>query len=455
MGGILSSTPGPLGPPGPPGPPGATGLEGIPGNVSWEALSDAQKQAAYDAMQITLGDYMSTNTVFAEKVGQELVNNQTIVDTVISNVDGAGTNSRLIKTLADKLTSTPSYKIALKGPPGSIASPEVIQSTIQPKSMWCADGNTCKIPDDKYVTKLRVKAGDAVDFAADAPSQDITQTPNADSRGTSPAGLDGTIVGKYNNANTLDAAKASVLEIHGIGRPYPDTTGQKRMPKQVKIYDDVTVGGKLKVNGNSITSADANWLTISNGAGTANLQVAGNDIKVNGGLNIGGGGNVLISGNTNRNVTVKAIEDGNDTATLKLKAGSMSVDVCGWYGENDNKSNKFIVNGALQAGGTTVNGDLNVTGQINLGNGWSIKTDNDALRIIHTQGQKMAIHNANPADSKWRNNLAINGNSLFFASDWEVRGSDNLYLLKNNDPKFFVQPDGHAMEMYHKRWIND
>lgn len=59
------------------------------------------------------------------------------------------TSDQFKKDMGTVLTTNPGFQSALKGDTGSIASDAALKASIQPKTIWCAEGELCDIPTGK------------------------------------------------------------------------------------------------------------------------------------------------------------------------------------------------------------------------------------------------------------------------------------------------------------------
>ena len=229
-----------------------------------------------------IGLYLVENDIFAEKVGNAVSKNTQEIPTniasklldgtrkdiflggITSNILDSDVNSKtLIDKLSTNLTTTSKYRQQLRGEKGDITDPTVLETSVKPRTMWCADGQLCEIPDNSPGFKL--KANQTISSSAENKLVKIDrnlQIPgelnfltNDLRSSTSYTGkfgsTDGLIQGINNTegADGLTQAKNSYLSISGLGKNYQDGTTIKNIKKQVKIEDDVNITNNLKITG--------------------------------------------------------------------------------------------------------------------------------------------------------------------------------------------------------------
>lgn len=117
---------GPQGPSGPPGPPGpAGGPPGPPGPVEWSGFSQQDKE---ELAKVLVDKYKSDLKGLKGDKGD-------------SGIQGS---------------TGPQGPPGEKGPAGSMGSPESIKQSLytEGRSMWCADGSFCKVPEGKSGIEL-------------------------------------------------------------------------------------------------------------------------------------------------------------------------------------------------------------------------------------------------------------------------------------------------------------
>ena len=203
----------------------------------------------------------------------------------LSSLNAEFTTSDQFKTeLANTLTSNEVYRSALRGQPGSFNSATVqrvfwsggsIGGTATEdgsKVLWCADGDLCKVPkikkgivftgDDQILSGSgesgfkTVKIDDHLAFNMGG-TIDLTRNKAVIGTGTGSLGPnDGKILANIEKPDataTNAQMENAALEIHGIGRLKGDNN---RIPKKIKMVDNVEVGGDLVVKGNIIMGTE-------------------------------------------------------------------------------------------------------------------------------------------------------------------------------------------------------
>lgn len=177
--------------------------------------------------------------------------------------------------LSDKDPITGLSKFA--GPSGEIN--EITANAImRPKTLWCADGKLCEVPDTTQRVLLRPQV---IGSVATFPKRDDAQVldfiggverdTETGKNGNKLGPMDGIIRAVINNdANTEEKARESSLEVYGIGKAYDNSS--KRLRRQVKIFDDLTVGNtngptSLKIGNHELVS-DGDDLFVKKGTAT-------------------------------------------------------------------------------------------------------------------------------------------------------------------------------------------
>lgn len=136
------------GPVGKTGRDGENGKDGAPG-----------KDGASDPDVITAK--LIENNAFINNLGTNIAKNATQLSTNVATqmasdnttrtqlVNSISTKQEVLDSIANIMTSNSTYKNRIQGPPGSLADAEVLKSSLQPKTLWCADGELCSIPSGK------------------------------------------------------------------------------------------------------------------------------------------------------------------------------------------------------------------------------------------------------------------------------------------------------------------
>ncbi len=133
---------------GPQGPPGKDGAQGPPGppGVS-DPAQVVEKLKIDNTFMTSLGTNIAKNsTELATSVASSIGTSDAIRSQIVSSLQS---RQEFLNALADKLTSDNTYKARITGPPGSIADLTSLENTLRPRSLWCADGDFCKLPSAK------------------------------------------------------------------------------------------------------------------------------------------------------------------------------------------------------------------------------------------------------------------------------------------------------------------
>jgi len=266
------------------------------GNV--DASEVARNLATISDLQPVITNALRDNTTFQSGVARNLATTgafQAAIWTNISGEPGSTFRSDLIARMAgDSRFKGPKGD---NGPAGTFNN-AAIQANLWngtgdgegKKVMWCADGELCKVPAGKK--GIQFTGGDQVISGYSANTTDPKIVKIEDHLGLKPGNEINFIVGGDKNANnggsygpddgrikvrqsngTSDDAIASAeLEITGIGKRL--STKNERMPRKIKMYDDVEIVGKLKVG-----KID-NSLTIRSSAGHYSSGVSSLEFKV-------------------------------------------------------------------------------------------------------------------------------------------------------------------------------
>jgi hypothetical protein len=124
--------------------------------------TELQSVSAPDANRVS--ETLATNNVFltalsnrmaasAVELGKNVAANLTPTTKVEIN-EAIMRNATFRDELARTLTANSTYANAIRGPAGSIASPETVENTLKPKTLWCADGSSCATPSVTNVVSL-------------------------------------------------------------------------------------------------------------------------------------------------------------------------------------------------------------------------------------------------------------------------------------------------------------
>lgn len=107
------------------GPPGPAGPQGIPGAITWDNFNDTQKK---NLVKVLVDNYKS------ELKGER-------GDQGLQGIQGS---------------TGPAGPAGPQGSPGSLANPDSIKQSLftEGRTVWCADGEICKLPPNKKGIKL-------------------------------------------------------------------------------------------------------------------------------------------------------------------------------------------------------------------------------------------------------------------------------------------------------------
>jgi hypothetical protein len=256
----------------------------------------ARTMAADTQLQNAIGTLINNNPAFTTGVTNQLTTptnisrittgiakNPELPNRIVNEID---TRDILKNTIANRIVANPNFKdniIAAMSSPefidvfrgeAGLLDPQIIEDSVKMSVMWCADGEMCEIPKadaarskrgstgikleaNQYIEGLKIKANDPLDFAQGIEAQPRGETPKDNTRGKGETDMDGTIVAKFDKSGTtLTQATNSALELHGIGKQYSDN-GAKRGRKQVKVYDDLVVNGKIVIGSEGWTLEQA------------------------------------------------------------------------------------------------------------------------------------------------------------------------------------------------------
>lgn len=234
---------------------------------------------------------------------------QTAIWNQLSSSTPAGTNFR--ELLINQMKGVSEFKGARgeKGIDGSFNLDSMTKEIWDPQdnsttstkgwlTMWCADGNICKIPPkrsgieftsgdqvirgfgtDKVVKvddHLSLKSGGTINLARDR------VTSGTGSLGSDDGKIFSKLEGPATNP-TDDQVKSSHLAIYGIGR---QPASGNRIPMKIKMYDDVEINGSAQINSNTKIKGDkldlADWVIHRTGSDVGNeLRIAPVDASGN------------------------------------------------------------------------------------------------------------------------------------------------------------------------------
>jgi hypothetical protein len=368
---------GPRGDPGPQGPPGAPGKEASGDPTQVATLLSADNAFASKLAPLVAKDNAIGVTV-AEKVASEQIPRQLFTNALLTNKDFSD-------KLIDSMAVDTRFR-GVQGPPGSAFDDLSIQSALQPKSMWCADGQMCRIPTSAPGTYL---TGDTV-----------IQRNKSIYLGGASLSTSGTL--SLNNRHGIVVNDKSPQDGPFI---YGNLGGNLGTFDQVNSTsasatitwdaNNVNVKGDLMVSGNLIQSAHDLKLGYKNvergdsGASRALVKDTDNTLKINylgdfvGGTTVDGpqlnvsGGKLKLG---------KWTIDGSDENNLRIK----------------NKDNNDVT--TISAGGN-----------IDLVNKWRLRPDSDWFNIDNNANWKLSVHKDNETNV---------GDSLKIGEQYKIWAND-------------------------------
>lgn len=155
---------GPKGDTGPMGPQGLPGKDGIDGIDGKDGASDpeeiAGKLSINNAFMTSLGSNIAkSSTELSNSVATYIGTNESIRSQIVGALQG---RQDFLNKVADTLTTNNTYKSRITGPAGTIADMASLESSLRPRSLWCADGELCTISNKKWdgtTTKTDDKVG--------------------------------------------------------------------------------------------------------------------------------------------------------------------------------------------------------------------------------------------------------------------------------------------------------
>ena len=370
---------------GPQGPPGAPGKDasGDPNQVSSLLSADA---SFHSRLAPLVAKDNAIGIAVAEKVASEQVPRQLVTNALLTN-----------KSFSDKLIDSMAIDTrfrGVQGPPGSAFDEISIQSALQPKSMWCADGQMCRIPTSAPGTYL---TGDTV----------IQRSKYLYLGGATNSSSGGLLVDNKHGIVVKDTNPKDGPFIYGVTGGNLGTFDQvnSTSPSATLTWDadNVNVKKNLFIGGNVIQSASDFKLGYKNvdrgDSGESRALVKDNDntLKINYEGDFAGG------------TTVDGQHLNIPSGTLKLKDWTISQDAFG----------NLVFNTTKQDAG------------IQLPGGWTAKTGADYIL------QKHDTTNNTPrkADNGQEIHLKINGggnadagfgSSLFVGNDLGVKNTINV-----------------------------
>lgn len=306
MGNILEILRGPAGPAGPIGPIGKSGV------LNWDNLTDDQKVAIVQLLQQSSIDFkgpkgdtgdkgepglagaspslfdvansLKSNSVLIENINNALIRDDTFRQGVANILVSNPATREQIATYVSNLdnfrsavarTLVASHLADIKGPKGDLGDPTVLESSLKPKTMWCADG-TCIVP-----TGGNVYINSNLGIGTTAPESKLHVVDN------------NIILGQNDNNkwyfHTPQDKRGNILYIA------PRTNDNKPDWSKQFVIDqgNVTINGNANISGKLITqtisSPPGNYLNINNGAGSGRINFKGNTIEIGDDVEISGG----------------------------------------------------------------------------------------------------------------------------------------------------------------------
>jgi hypothetical protein len=381
------------GPQGERGPKGDLGPPGPQGPAGTNASEDPQQVASL----------LTNNQGFIAKLGPVVAQSNnlgaTVADGVANNVIPRNliTNALISsdifqKKLIDNMASDTRFR-GQQGPPGSAFDDLSIQSALQPKSMWCADGQMCRIPTSAPGTYL---TGDTV----------IQRSKNlyfggmtSSSSGSFVMDNKHGIVVKDSNPNDGPFLYGAVGGQLGTFAQVNSTSGN---PSLIWDSNNVITGNNLKVRGTEFSLGFENLAQGDSSKSRALVKDTGNVLKINMENDFIGG--TVIDSNL-------AIPN-----TKKFKIGS-------WEIFEDNGDLKFSKDGVLKQQ-MTKEGDLQVSNWLKMPNNWVIHTDDNKLKFWN-EIDKMNVFKTGDVEV---------GNSLKMPNNWTIHtDTDRLKFWNGND----------------------
>jgi hypothetical protein len=463
---------GPLGPAGPAGPAGAKGDQGDIGPRGLQGLKGEQGPPGAKGDQGPIGpagkdgvsdpaavsDNLTKNNVFINSLGSSIAQASTdlsanVAKSIATNdvaklqiINSLVGQKTFLDNVADNLTSNTTYKNRITGPPGAIADAASLTATLKPKTMWCADGGICQVPDAKPIRNSsdtfrhiiqETNAAGVNRFTFEG-NQDVLQfaTFNDDGNWSGRHAL--RINRKFPSVTTYnsDAGGYSQFSLQtGEGQPEGvlfkngpnrDDDGGKNTFTVRNDKGDLRLqanGGNVRVDktlaiGDTTLSQNDDWIRVlSNPAdlGSYNKGLAAKNLWTNGQLDVAGatntgsiniGGKMHIDGATINNDGRMHISGGENLFLLNKNGVIVGKE---WGGN----------------GNLNVEGTLNVqSGQLRVGN-WLI-FEKDGLLMFRKAGQQ---------DWEWPSMVLSNQHDRVRipAGHWENHPLGNKYFYVNKD----------------------
>jgi hypothetical protein len=341
------------------GPQGPQGPQGLRGDIGPQGpTGEKGKDASGDPTQVAT--LLSADNSFASKLAPLVAKDNAIGVTVAEKVASEQiprqlfTNALLTnKDFSDKLIDSMAVDTRFRGsqgPPGSAFDDISIQSALQPKSMWCADGQMCRIPTSAPGTYL---TGDTViqrnkSIYLGGASLSTSGTLSLDNRhgivvndkspqdGPFIYGNLGGNLGTFDQVNSTSASATITWDANNVN-----------------VKNDLMVGGNLIQSANDLKLGYKNFDRGDSGASRALVKDTDNTLKINylgdfvGGttvdgpqFNVSGGklkvGKWTIDGSSADVLVIRNID--NKDTTLISKQGQLTAD-----GAIESYGGEFIV----------------------------------------------------------------------------------------------------------------
>ena len=424
MGQGQSGPEGERGPKGDIGPQGPQGPQGPPGT---NASEDPQQVAAILGSNTAFISRLAPIVAKDNSIGStvaEGVANSVVPRTLVTNALVASDNFRqqLINTMA-----TDTRFRGEQGPPGSAFDDLSIQNALQPKSLWCADGQVCRIPTSAPGTYL---TGDTV----------IQRTKNLYLAGASMTTSGTLSIDTKHGVTVKDTNPVDGPFLYGAAGGQLGTFSQVNStsgafalawgkdPLNIKNTTDtnnVYVSGNLKIRGHDLALGYTNNERGDSVESLALVKDQNNTLKINFQNNFVGGtvidSNLAIPGD--KSLTIGkwkiSVEDNGNGALV--------------FGRTDNDHKPFKIHTDSEP-------------QVQLG-GWRLRSDASAnLKFDREGGNKGQYHFGENGELHSVNIKAhndIKGNQVYI-NGLRISREDNdfSYYNKDNSNVFRITNDG-------------
>lgn len=277
---------GPAGATGPPGPRGPQGERGADGSVDWIGLTEAQRKEVIVRLNTLYGSQLKgpkgdkgtpgvsdpkevvaelkIDDDFMTKLGEQFMTHQDTINRGVLNsiaksddlrgkvTSNITTDPAFISRVGDILSSTPKYADKIRGADGRALDPVTMNRTYAPVSVWCGDGEMCRVPGSG-----KDRANYGIDFGI---GDGIARDPNAGrivyGGSIGPTGLN--IFGK------------------GTDAPQPGKPGNRL----VNLYDNVNVGGNMSIREQNVLNFGTGIAGKDDKAGRIGYRVKSEDLDI-------------------------------------------------------------------------------------------------------------------------------------------------------------------------------